>query len=80
WKRIDKVTVKSDIGNVQGVGGTEIVIGLIDFDGEQITIAEGEDTGVYRGRIIDKDHLMLTYVESDIGDAALFKVILTRQP
>ncbi|USG63181.1 hypothetical protein NBZ79_09355 [Sneathiella marina] len=79
WKRQEKISVYSDIGEELATEGLENIVGVIGFDGETVTIAEGEDSGVHHGRLIDRDQMMLTYVESDIGDAVLFRAILTRQ-
>ncbi len=79
WEMNEEFSGTSDIGEQQVVGSRETFIGMIGLDGEEITMAEVEDTGIYRGRLLDKDRLMLTYIESDLGDAVLLRAIFTPQ-
>ncbi len=80
WEMNEDFEGSSDIGENSQVGGREAFIGLVGIDGEEITMAEVEDTGIYRGRLLDKDRLLLTYIESDLGDAVLLRAVFTRQP
>ena len=61
------------------MGGREVFIGLVGIDGEEITMAEVKDTGIYRGRLLDNDRLLLVYIKSDLGDAVLLRAVFTRQ-
>ncbi len=79
WEMDEDFTGTSDIGDQEVVGGRDGFIGVIGLDGEEITMAEVEDSGFYRGRLLDENRMMLTYVEADVGDAVLLRTIFTRQ-
>jgi hypothetical protein len=80
WQMEEGFSGTSDIGKEQKTGGRDAFIGIIGLNGSDLTMAEGKDTGIYRGHVIDADHIMLTYIESDLGDAVLLRAIFTRQP
>lgn len=67
-------------GSVEGKLVTEAVeplIGVVDFDGKTIHLAEQGDAGTYHGRLVDADTLELVYVEA--GDVAtVYRVLLKR--
>ncbi len=79
WEMDENFTGTSDIGDQEVVGGLDGFIGVIGLDGVEITMAEVEDTGIYRGRLPGENRMMLTYIESDVGDAVLLRAIFTRQ-
>ncbi len=79
WEMNEEYKGTSDIGDKQTTGGREAFIGLIGIDGKEITMAEVEDTGIYRGQLLDNDRLLLTYIEADVGDAVLLRAVFTRQ-
>ena len=76
WELDENYSGSSDIGEKPAVGGRKAFIGIVGFDTEEITMAEVEDTGIYRGRLLDDDRLQLTYIESDLGDAVLLRAVL----
>ncbi|MEM7025101.1 MAG: hypothetical protein AAF637_21325 [Pseudomonadota bacterium] len=76
---MDAETTTSDIGEEEVTGGRDPFIGVISHDGEEIHMAEVDDTGVYRGKLLDEDRLMLTYVEADLAQAVLLSTVFTRQ-
>jgi hypothetical protein len=58
-----------DGGGEAAADDREPFIGVIGHDGEEITIAEVDDNGVWRGKLLDGDRLALSYVEADLeGD------------
>jgi len=77
-------TWKINPGGTPGsVGGklvneaVEPLIGVIDFDGRTIYLAEQGDVGTYTARLVDPDTIQAVYVES--GDAAtIYRFILKR--
>ena len=79
WEMNEEYKGTSDIGEKPATGGREAFIGLIGIDGKEITMAEVEDTGIYRGQLLDNDRLLLTYIEADVGDAVLLRAVFTRQ-
>jgi len=79
WEMDGEVTVGSDIGEEQVTGGDDGFIGLIGFDGTEITMAEVKDSGIYRGRLLDENRMEITYIESDVGDAVLLRTVFVRQ-
>jgi hypothetical protein len=56
---------------------TESVIGIIDPATGKVTIATDEDNGVFKGKLIDKNTLELTYVEAG-PDGVLSQITLTK--
>ena len=59
----------------------EPFIGVIGF--EEITMVEKTDNGVWRGKLLDKDRLALTYVEAhlegDDPESVVLSVVFTRK-
>ena len=56
----------------------ELFVGVIGYD--DITMAEVTDTGVWRGKLLDKDRLALTYVEANHeGESLVASVVFTRK-
>lgn len=70
----------SSAGSVDGKLVTEAVeplVGVVEFDGRTIHLAEQNDVGTYVGRLTGPDTLELVYVEA--GDVAtVYRVILKR--
>jgi hypothetical protein len=56
---------------------TEPLVGVIDFDGAGVHLAEQGDAGLYMGRLAAPDTLELVYIEAGHGTA--YRVQLTRQ-
>jgi hypothetical protein len=75
---------KLNAGGTPGsVGGklvseaVEPLIGVVDFDGRTIYLAEQGDVGTYTAHLTDPDTLQIVYVES--GDAAtIYRFIVKR--
>ena len=66
-------------GNVAGKAvkeATEPLVGVIDFDGKSVHLAEQDDNGLYAGRLTAADTLELVYIEA--GHATAYRVRLTR--
>lgn len=66
-------------GNVAGKAvkeATEPLVGVIDFDGKSVHLAEQDDNGLYAGRLVAPDTLELVYIEA--GHATAYRVRLTR--
>ena len=55
----------------------EEVLGVIDFDGVTLHIAEVGDDGNYIGRVVDSDTIELIYRESGAA-ASVYRVTLKR--
>lgn len=79
WELNEDYTGTSDIGEEESTGGDDGFIGIIGLDGKEVTMAEVNDTGIYRGRLLDQNRLELTYIESDLGDAVLLRTVFERQ-
>jgi hypothetical protein len=56
---------------------TEPLVGVVDFDGAGVHLAEEGDAGLYMGRLSAPDTLELVYIEAGHGTA--YRVRLTRQ-
>ena len=66
-------------GNVAGKAvkaATEPLVGVVDFDGKSVHLAEQDDNGLYAGRLVAPDTLELVYIEA--GHATAYRVRLTR--
>ena len=68
--------VPGDVGGKEVEQATEPLVGVIDFDGKSVHLAEQADNGLYRGRLTAPDTLELVYIEA--GHAAAYRVRLTR--
>jgi hypothetical protein len=70
-------------GTAGNVGGKEVekatepLVGVVDFDGESVHLAEQGDNGLYMGRLAGPDTLELVYVEAGHGTA--YRAQLTRK-
>jgi hypothetical protein len=58
---------------------TEPLVGVIGFDGESITMAEQDDTGVLHGKLVGKDTMLLIYEEPG-SNAVVIRLELKREP
>ena len=58
---------------------TEPLVGVIGFDGESITMAEQDDTGVLHGKLVGKDLMLLIYEEPG-SNAVVIRLELKRAP
>jgi hypothetical protein len=56
---------------------TEPLVGVVDFDGAGVHLAEEGDAGLYMGRLAAPDTLELVYIEAGHGTA--YRVRLMRQ-
>jgi hypothetical protein len=56
---------------------TEPLVGVVDFDGAGVHLAEEGDAGLYMGRLSAPDTLELVYIEAGHGTA--YRVRLTKQ-
>jgi hypothetical protein len=65
-----------DVGGKEVEEATEPLVGVIDFDGMSVHLAEQADNGLYSGRLTAPDTLELVYIEA--GHAAAYRVRLTR--
>jgi hypothetical protein len=68
--------VPGDVGGKEVEEATEPLVGVIDFDGKGVHLAEQADNGLYMGRLTAPDTLELVYIEA--GHAAAYRVRLTR--
>ncbi len=68
--------VPGDVGGKAVEKATEPLVGVIDFDGTSVHLAEQDDNGLYMGRLTAPDTLELVYIEA--GHAAAYRVRLTR--
>jgi hypothetical protein len=75
---------KLEAGSSPGtVGGklvseaTEPQVGVIDFDGRTVHLAEQGDLGTYRGTLTAPETLELVYVEAGDG-ASVYRIVLKR--
>lgn len=67
-------------GNVGGKDvekATEPLLGVVDFNGKTIYLAEQGDDGYHLGRLTAPDTLELIYLEA--GHATAFRAVLTRE-
>lgn len=81
--KVEKAWAIKPGGTPGGVGGqlvteaVEPMVGVVDFDGERIFLAEEGDKGVYTGRLVDPDTLEVVYFEP--GDVATaYRMTMTR--
>jgi hypothetical protein len=68
--------VPGDVGGKAVEEATEPLVGVVDFDGKRVHLAEQADNGLYSGRLTAPDTLELVYIEA--GHAAAYRVRLTR--
>jgi hypothetical protein len=58
---------------------TEPFVGVIGFDGESISMAEQDDTGLLHGKLVAKDTMLLIYEEPG-SNALVMRLELKRKP
>lgn len=78
WQLQDSGSVKSDIGGEIVSGGTEDLVGIMHFDGKSVTLLETIDNGRFELDIVNKNELQAIYIESEKGEATIFRVTLKR--
>ncbi len=79
WKHVDKGKPLTTKKGKFITGDREPFVGVIGFDGESITIAEQDDTGVLHGKLVGKDTMLLIYEEPG-SNAMVFRLELKRMP
>lgn len=78
WQLQDGGSVKSDIGGEIVSGGTEDLVGIVHFDGKSVTLLETIDNGRFELEIVDENELQAIYIESEKGEATIFRTTLKR--
>jgi hypothetical protein len=68
--------VPGDVGGKAVEEATEPLVGVIDFDGKSVHLAEQADNGLYSGRLTAPDTLEFVYIEA--GHATAYRVRLMR--
>jgi hypothetical protein len=69
--------VAGNVGGKEVDKATEPLVGVVDFDGKSVHLAEQDDNGLYTGRLTASDTLELIYVEAGHGTA--YRVQLIRK-
>jgi translation initiation factor IF-1 len=78
WRNINKDAPTGHIKGKKRSHAGEITLGVIDYDNKTIFMAEKDDGGIMKGKLIGKDKMEFIYIES--GDhPVVMRTVLTRE-
>ena len=79
WELHEDNPGRPDLAGEVVRGGDETLIGIIDFNGKDVTLLETHDNGVFELEVVDDNVMEGSYHEQGHHEATIFRVRLTRQ-
>jgi|GEM_PF-1200657 len=79
WELHEDNPGRPDLAGEAVRGGDETLIGVVDFNGEEVTLLETHDNGTFELTVVDDNVMEGTYREQGHHEATIFRVRLTRQ-
>ena len=78
WKLARDNVSRTDHSGRQSRGTSTQLGGILNFDNVSGYLVNAMDNGIYHVRLIDADHMYVTFVEQGTNEATLYRAVFTR--